>query len=81
MLKLTFVNFNSQMKVNFTRFSMNSHAWKYAISTGNFYLIRICSIFLQILHKRLHSKDQSQVITTVKGLFLQGVSKTIDPLK
>ena len=38
---------NSQMEVNFKRFSMNSRRWKCATSTGNFYLTRICSLFLK----------------------------------
>ena len=67
---LKLVNFNSQMRVNFNRFSINSQRWKYAILTGNFYLIRICSIFLQILQKRSHLKDKSVVFQTVKELFL-----------
>ena len=33
------------MELNFNRFSMNSQRWKNAISTGNFYRIRICLIF------------------------------------
>ena len=37
------------MGLNFNRFSTNSQRWKNAISTGNFYRIRICLIFLQIL--------------------------------
>ena len=58
------------MGVNLNRFSMNSKLRKYAISTNNFYLIRICSIFLQILQKWLHLKDKSIVFVTVKQLFL-----------
>ena len=38
---------NSQMEVNFKRFSMNSRRWKCATSTGKFYLTRICSLFLK----------------------------------
>ena len=44
--KLKFVNFDSQMGVNLNGF--NSELWKYAISTGTFYFILICSIFFQI---------------------------------
>ena len=35
------------MGLHFNRFSINSHRWKNAISTGNFYCTRICLIFFQ----------------------------------
>ena len=40
--------------------------WKYAISTGYFHLIRICSIFRQISHKWSQSKAKSLVFPAVK---------------
>ena len=46
-----------------------SELWKYAISTGNFYLIPICSIFLQILPKRWHSKAKRLLFPIVEELF------------
>jgi S-adenosylmethionine:diacylglycerol 3-amino-3-carboxypropyl transferase len=32
----------------------NSQRKKYAISTGNFYLTHICSVFLKMAHKTCH---------------------------
>ena len=58
------------MGVNVNRLLVNSQWWKYAILTGNFYPIRICSIFLQILQERWHLKDKSLVFPTVEELFL-----------
>ena len=43
----------------------NAQRWKYSISTGNFHLIRICSVFLQISQKWWHSKAKSLVFLTV----------------
>ena len=53
------------MQVNFNKFSINFQRWKYAILTGNFYLI-----FLPILQKWWHLKHKSLVFPTVKELFL-----------
>ena len=58
------------MGLNFNRFSINSQRWKNAISTGNFYRIRICLIFLQISQYRWQSKAESLVFLTTRELFL-----------
>ena len=58
------------MGLHFNRFSINSHRWINAISTGNFYRIRICLIFLQILQKRWQSKAKSLVFPTTQEWFL-----------
>ena len=58
------------MGLNFNRFSINSQGWKNAISTGNFYRIRICLIFLQILQYRWQLKDKSWVFPTTQELSL-----------
>ena len=57
------------MRLNFNRYSVSSQWWKNAISTGNFYRIRICLIFLQIL-QRWQSKAKSLVFPTMQELFL-----------
>ena len=49
--KLKFVDLNSQIGLNFNRFSINTQRWKNPISTRNHNLIRIFSILLQILQK------------------------------
>lgn len=49
---LKFVIFNSQkMGVDFNGFSMNFQRWNYAILTGNYHLLCICSIFFQFVLK------------------------------
>ena len=58
------------MGLNFNRFSINSHRGKNAISTGNFYCIRICLIFLQILQQRWQSKAKGLIFPTTQELFL-----------
>ena len=68
--KLKFVNFDSQTGLNFNRFSLNFQNEKNAILTGNFYLIRICSLFLQILQYWWYSKTEILRFLTVKELFL-----------
>ena len=56
------------MGLNFNRFEINSQRWKNAISTGNFYCVRICLIFLQIL--QWQSKAKSLIFPTTQELFL-----------
>ena len=72
---LKFVNFKSQMGVNLNRFSINSQRWKYAISTGNMYLIRIFAQFcfkfyqngsIQRLIKRLVFATVKELIPRIK---------------
>ena len=58
------------MGLNFNRFSINSQRRKNAISTGDFYRIRIFLIFLQILQYRWQSKAKSVVILTKQELSL-----------
>ena len=48
------------MGLHFNRFSINSHRWKNAISTGNFYRIRFCLI--NVLNNRVYG-IYSNVIT------------------
>ena len=58
------------MGLNFNRFSINSQRWKNAISTGNFYRVRICLILLQILQWRWQLEAKSLVVPATQELFL-----------